>query len=191
MNAIAQSYGMACAICGSENLTCRSEIEKFPYGAGKNPATLQAKIDVFHCEDCQFEFTGPTAEEARHEAVCRHLGVMAPAEVKQVRKHYGLSRTEFASLTRLGEASIGRWESGSHIQNRAYDNYLYLLCYKDNHHRLLLRTRQEDDITARYSRMHVTASKSKFQCVKITESVTREEAAFDLRPELTTTAEAA
>lgn len=159
MNAIAQSYDMACAICGSGNLTCRSEIEKFPYGAGKNPATLQAKIDVFHCEDCQFEFTGPTAEEARHEAVCRHLGVMPPAEVRQVRKRYGLSRAEFASLTRLGEASIGRWESGSHIQNCGYDNYLYLLGYEDNRLRLLLREHGESEPTASYSRRPATATK--------------------------------
>ena len=91
------------------------------------------------CDDCDFEFTGPGAEVARHEAVCRHLGVMTPAEIRDLRGRYGLSRLTFASITRLGAASIARWEAGSLLQNRAYDSLLYLLCFEDNLRRLQSR----------------------------------------------------
>ena len=42
-------------------------------------------------------------------------------------------------ITRLGAASIARWEAGSLLQNRAYDSLLYLLCFGDNLHRLRRR----------------------------------------------------
>ena len=66
-------------------------------------------------------------ERLRHEAVCRHLGVLSPAEISGLRKGFGMSRAAFAELTGLGEASLGRWESGAVIQNRANDRYLRLL----------------------------------------------------------------
>ena len=128
--------GMTCAACGGVNLGRRTEADKFEYGAGEDAVMISVNVVVFSCGDCDFEFTGPSAEAARPDAVCRHLGIMTPAEVKDVRARYGLSRQAFASITRLGEASIGRWEAGSHFPNRAYDSFLYLLCYEDNFHRL-------------------------------------------------------
>jgi transcriptional regulator with XRE-family HTH domain len=61
---------------------------------------------------------------------------MIPGEVAEVRKRYELRRDEFAAKTRLGEASLARWESGQLIQNAAYDNYLYLLTFEENMKRL-------------------------------------------------------
>ena len=112
------------------------ELDEFEYGAGESAVVLTANVIVFACADCDFEFTGPSAEVARHEAVCRHLGVMTPAEIRDLRGRYGLSRLAFASITRLGAASIARWEAGSLLQNRAYDSLLYLLCFEDNLRRL-------------------------------------------------------
>ncbi len=65
---------------------------------------------------------------------------MIPADVAEVRKRYRLRREEFAAKTRLGEASLARWESGQLIQNAAYDNYLYLLTFEENMRRLEERT---------------------------------------------------
>ena len=131
---------ITCAACGGNNLSRRMEMDEFEYGAGESAASLIANVVVFACDDCDFEFTGPSAEVARHEAVCRHLGVMTPAEIRELRGRYGMSRQSFASITRLGAASIARWEAGSLLQNRAYDSLLYLLCFEDNLRRL--RSRQ-------------------------------------------------
>ena len=141
MNADASKPGMTCAFCSSGQLTARMEVEEFPYGTEGDPVVLKARVEVFRCQDCQFEFAGHEAEKARHLAVCRHLGVMTPAEIKSLREQYGLSRADFASVTRIGEASIGRWEAGALLQSRAYDNYLYLLQYEDNFVRLTNRSK--------------------------------------------------
>lgn len=127
---------MSCAVCGGSNLSRRMETDEFEYGAGEGAVSLSASVVVLSCDDCDFEFTGPSAEIARHESVCRHLSIMTPAEIRDLRGRYGLSRQSFASLTRLGAASIARWEAGSLLQNRAYDSLLYLLCFEDNLHRL-------------------------------------------------------
>ena len=130
---------ITCAACGGGNLSRRMETDEFEHGAGEGAVSLNANVVVLACNDCDFEFTGPSAEVARHEAVCRHLGIMTPAEIRDLRGRYGLSRQSFASLTRLGAASIARWEAGSLLQNRAYDSLLYLLCFEDNLGRLRSR----------------------------------------------------
>lgn len=53
--------------------------------------------------------------------------MLSPAEISGLRKGLGMSRAAFAELTDLGEATLGRWESGAVIQNRANDRYLRLL----------------------------------------------------------------
>ncbi len=63
---------MTCAACGGSNLSRLMEMDKFEYGAGEGAVSLNANVVVFTCDDCDFEFTGPIAEVARHEAVCRH-----------------------------------------------------------------------------------------------------------------------
>ena len=42
----------------------------------------------------------------RHEAVCRHLGVLAPGEIRALRREHGMSRAAFARLTGFGEATL-------------------------------------------------------------------------------------
>lgn len=180
MNYQALDDGMKCAACGSKNLSRRTEIDEFEYGADEDTAVLSVDVVVFSCRDCGFEFTGPSAEAARHDAMCRHLGIMTPAEVKDVRVRYGLSRQAFASITRLGEASIARWEAGSHFPNRAYDSFLFLLCYEDNFRRLQDRgrdatARKNDSATAAIPKFHL-------RLVERTARLRREQVAFELQP---------
>ena len=44
-----------------------------------------------------------------------------------------------ASVTKIGEASLGRWEAGSMIQGLAYDQFLFLLQHAENMERLQQR----------------------------------------------------
>ncbi len=131
---------LQCAACGSQNVRTTIETETFAYGESTARAELTARIPVRICDACGFHFTDEAADDARHEAICRHLRVMTPQEIATVRKTYGLSRAEFARLTRLGEASLARWEAGLLIQNAAYDRFLYLLTFRENIERL----KQED-----------------------------------------------
>jgi putative zinc finger/helix-turn-helix YgiT family protein len=126
----------ACAACGSTNTRSVFENHSFSYGEGSEAVSLEANIPVTSCNACGFEFLDEFANELKHEAVCMHLGVLSPKQIIALRKKYGLTRADFCRLTRIGEATLARWERGALIQNAAYDLYLRLLHDPENLERL-------------------------------------------------------
>lgn len=125
-----------CPACESANVKFTFETQEFLYGVGEDEVQLTADVHVGTCTECDFQFTGESAEIARHESVCRHHKVMTPNEIRTCRVSYGLSRTAFAALTRLGSASLARWETGQLIQNAANDSLLFLTNFPENLARL-------------------------------------------------------
>ena len=125
-----------CPSCGKTDVGTSMTIDNFIYGEGADAAELSVEVPLRTCTACGFQFLDSEAEDAHHEAVCHHLGVMTPTEIRTLREEQGLSRAAFAQLTKLGEATIARWERGSLIQNGAYDQFLYLLGYEENLERL-------------------------------------------------------
>ena len=117
----------SCDLCGSPDLSTELVRDPFIYGTGSEAVELSADIPVHKCVHCDVSYTGEEAEVARHEVVCRHLGLLTPAEIRALRKRYDLSRAAFARLTRFGEATLARWESGEVVQNASSDRYLRLL----------------------------------------------------------------
>jgi DNA-binding transcriptional regulator YiaG len=138
-----ENHHLVCPSCGRDAIRTVEIAHKFPYGDGDQAVELSVTVPLRHCLSCGFEFLDSVAEELQHDAVCRHLGVMPPAEVRTVRQKAGdMSRGAFARLTRLGEATIGRWERGELIQNAANDQLLYLLTFPENVNRLRERLEQ-------------------------------------------------
>ena len=131
--------GIECPQCDSTDVKQRQEHETFRYGSADEAVELETAMTVLRCQDCGLEYTDDTAEDARHEAVCRHLGVLTPREIKALRSKLGLSRMDFSQLTGIGSASLARWENGNLIQNSAADNLLFLLECDDNVARLRAR----------------------------------------------------
>ena len=119
---------VTCVMCKSSNVETKQVEDNFEYGS----ALLKATITVHSCADCSFEFTGEGADEIRHDTVCRHLGFFTPAEVCKIRKDMSMSKVEFAEVSGIGEASLGRWERGRLLQSHAMDNLLYLLSLPGN-----------------------------------------------------------
>ena len=153
-------------------------MHRFPYGNGDTATELTAKVPVRICRECGEKFLDDESEDLMHEAVCRHLGVMTPREVRAIRRQSGnLSRAELASITRLGEATLGRWERGELIQNVAYDHFLYLLTYPENRIRLQQRVCRAESETAATSCRDAAA---KFRCVGMTDERKQRAAAFKL-----------
>jgi len=122
----------SCANCGSVNVSTSMEADRFTHGVGAEAAELSVVVPVRTCSDCGTQFTDAEAERLRHEAVCRHRGLLTPSEIRDIRIRYGMRRAEFASVTRLGEATLARWESGATLPNAAYDQYLRLLHSPEN-----------------------------------------------------------
>jgi putative zinc finger/helix-turn-helix YgiT family protein len=128
-----------CLECGSSRLTEQIKEQQFPFGPPAAQTTLTAAMPVFTCQDCGYEFFDERGESARHDAVCRHLGVQTPDEIRAARDITGLGRAEFCEIGGFGIASLQRWESGQVIPNASSDRLIYLLQYDDNINRLKAR----------------------------------------------------
>ncbi len=160
-----------CLSCGSTKTTRRKEVDEFEYKHANETHSLSAEVDVYSCADCGFEFTDSSAEDARHNAVCEFLNVQPPKHVKAVRLQYGLTRAQMAEVSRIGDASLARWESGALIQSGAYDNYLYLLRYSENMERIQRRAHGESS---------GDKSKDKQWSFPLTQKVRRDQESFSL-----------
>jgi putative zinc finger/helix-turn-helix YgiT family protein len=130
---------VVCFDCGSSDVAKALQQQTFQYGNGESAVNLTAEMPVYTCKTCGYQFAGPEADDARHEAVCRYLGVLTPAEISAVRESTGLSRIQFAECTGVGIASLKRWETGILIQNAANDQLIYLMTFPDNIIRLKRR----------------------------------------------------
>ena len=168
----------SCPECGSERIVTETIDHRFPYGQEDPAVELSARIPVRRCEECGDEFLDDEAEDLMHEAVCHHLHVMTPSEVRTIRQQCGgLSRAEFARITRLGEATIGRWERGELVQNAAYDQLLHLLTFPENLIRLRNRVEGAEPAAAPTA---VAATTRKFRLLDVTVKLAAEAASFDL-----------
>ena len=116
-----------CPRCRAPNPEYAIEEQRFNYGEGEEAVELVARVPIRHCSNCGLEYFGEEAEAARHAAVCEHLNVLTPRQIRSLRMAYDLSRSDFARLTRLGEATIARWERGALIQSASNDRFLRLL----------------------------------------------------------------
>lgn len=119
-----------CPLCGHQPLESRRRTERFWYGAGKERVEVEAQnvpVDVCPNPECGETFSGPEAAAVRHEAICRTLGILSPAQIKQLRQRLGKNRGEFALLTGIGVATLSRWEHGRLLPTRALDRYLRVL----------------------------------------------------------------
>lgn len=121
-----------CPECESGRMTVQREMDEFQYGAGESAVTLSAYIPIHKCDDCGYEYVDEVGMQMRHAAVCKHLGLLTPAEIKEIRVKRMLSQKAFSELTGIGVASIARWETGSLLQNKSHDNLLRFCSFPDN-----------------------------------------------------------
>ena len=138
----------SCPRCGSDAVYTTTVQEQFEFGEGTTRQMVSATIPILHCESCRGEFESADTFAAKHDAVCDHLGLLRPSQVKELRKQFG-SRESFASATGIGAASIARWESGALIQSSAYDRYMRLLVSRSN--KALLNSLGTSDSRYRFS----------------------------------------
>lgn len=123
----AASEVLTCPLCGSEEVRTTEYRETFPHGTGASMVEIVVDVPIRYCKACDFYFQDLAAERLKQEALCRHLGVLTPDEVRSIRTGYRMSRSEFAKVTGIGEASLNRWENGANVQTVANDKYLRLI----------------------------------------------------------------
>jgi YgiT-type zinc finger domain-containing protein len=137
-----------CPECDGYNVSEKLKEQTFTYGTGDRAVQLTAKMPVFECQDCGFNFTDERADKARQEAICRHESVFTPAEITTIRTSANMTRPEFASAGRFGTASLARWETGALAQNGANDQLIYLMQFPPVRALLQARAPQETVLTA-------------------------------------------
>ena len=167
---------LSCPICSNESISTESRLHEFDYGSGESLVALRVRVPVRRCGACAFEFMDEVAERLKHIAVCEHLGVLPPHEIRRIRKNHNMTRTTFCRVTGFGEASLNRWENGLSIQSQANDRYLRLLSLPENMSTLnnVLASRLSENRT-------FGAENNRFRIVEKTESIRRDQAAFQLR----------
>lgn len=176
-----------CVNCGSSQVTKEWKRQTFQYGADDASVELAAEMPVYTCLSCGYQFAGPEAEDARHEAVCRHLGVLTPREIMAIREHGGLTRSQFTELTRIGIASLKRWEAGALVQNAANDELVYLMVFPDNVVRLRERDHHQQinlqslSGTAPSRRTRRRQLRFRGRCIRGTETVVQQATQWQLR----------
>jgi putative zinc finger/helix-turn-helix YgiT family protein len=122
--------GRRCPSCGHQPLVARRIRDEFEYGPDEDRITIVADdVPVLACQnpECGEILYGPEAAAVRHQAICRALGLLSPAEIKALRERLGPGQDDFARLTGIGVATLSRWERGRLLQTRALDRYLHLL----------------------------------------------------------------
>lgn len=165
-----------CFDCGADTRKDWGE-HTFSYGLGSDTAELRVALPIHVCPSCGFECLDDEAETLKHEAVCAHLGVLSPKEVRAVRGTYGLSRAAFSRVTGLGEATLNRWENGILIQNPANDRYLRLLAAAQN-----MRTLQRLTSGPAAPAPPPAANAERFRAIDVSDDHRRDQAVFRLRP---------
>jgi len=64
-------------------------------------------------------YFGPDAAAILDKAKARHMGVLAPQELAELRQRLGLTQKEIAEVLQIGEKTWSRWETGREIVSRS------------------------------------------------------------------------
>jgi transcriptional regulator with XRE-family HTH domain len=61
----------------------------------------------------------PEAHQIIEDTKARHMGLLLPAQLKELRERYDYTQKEMGELFQVGEKSWTRWESGKHRPSRS------------------------------------------------------------------------
>ena len=174
------SDDLVCPLCESKSIDTFLHSDAFKYGSGDSAVTLRVKnLPVRRCTSCDLEFIDHEGARLRHDAVCRHLGVLTPAQVREIREGHGMTRAAFAEATGLGAATLGRWETGAVVQNRANDLYLRLTRLP-----LVMTLLQRMSVHEAEPAPESYVSVRHFQRLVVDERVLEMQSRFQLRPDV-------
>lgn len=90
--------GQHCPSCDSVLLKQAMETDRFLYGAGPNPVTLEAEVEVFTCTSCGEKWTGEQGEAARAASVAMRRLEVFPQMVLALKAQHEAIDTMFAML---------------------------------------------------------------------------------------------
>ncbi len=120
---------MKCDDCGAEATVERDAVRR--YDIGGLPHIVLHGVEVTRCDSCGAESIAIPRIAQLHRAlafnfVSQHR-MLAPVEIRFLRKHVGLSGADFAQRMGVARETVSRWESGSQPMGAVADRLLRLL----------------------------------------------------------------
>lgn len=118
---------MFCCECGSEMRFTSEPVTETFHGESFTVDGIERHV----CDACGNDVmsadmaTKLAAELARMYA--EKTGMLAPGEIRDIRKKLGLTQTEFEKLVGVSSPTACRWERGSSLQSKSADLLLRLI----------------------------------------------------------------
>ena len=82
---------------------------------------LVTDMPEWHCAACELSVTDEEGDEPLQAALRKHVGLLAPQQIKAGIKDLGITQEKFAEKIRCAPESISRWLNGAVLQSRVYD----------------------------------------------------------------------
>ena len=120
---------MKCDECGGPVTTERDAVRR--YVVGGVPHVELHGVEVSRCEACGKESIGIPRVGQLHRLLAQTFvkqhRMLAPVEVRFLRKHIGLSGSDFAQRMGVARETVSRWETGATPMGAVADRLLRLL----------------------------------------------------------------
>ena len=120
---------MKCDDCGGPVTTERNAVRR--YDIGGLPHVELHGIEVTRCAQCGKEGIAiPRIGELHRvlaEAFVKQQRMLAPVEIRYLRKYLGLAAADFAQMMGVARETVSRWETGANPMGAVADRLLRLL----------------------------------------------------------------
>jgi putative zinc finger/helix-turn-helix YgiT family protein len=120
---------MKCDDCRGPVTTERNAVRR--YNIGGLPHVELHGVEVTHCQSCGKEGIAIPQIGQLHrvlaDAFVQQRRMLAPAEIRYLRKHIGLSAGDFAQIMGVARETVSRWETGAQPMGAVADRLLRLL----------------------------------------------------------------
>jgi putative zinc finger/helix-turn-helix YgiT family protein len=114
-----------CPMCGGTSVTLATEQRHINAEDGTE---LSFRAQYSECASCGEAFytrrQAKAASRAAVGALRTHNGRLTPAEIKAIRKQFGVTQEKMQRVMKVGKKSFPRWENGTVQQSRAADQLL-------------------------------------------------------------------
>src|SRR6202011_1420014 len=84
-------------------------------------------VQRLRCDSCNEEIRDDIATRQVENARRAAMGLLMPAEIRDLRSRFGKTQVQMSRLLGVGEKTYCRWESGAFVQSVAFDNYMRLI----------------------------------------------------------------
>ncbi len=120
---------MKCDECGGLTTTERSAVRR--YDMGGLPHVELHGVEVTRCTECgKEEIAIPRIGQLHRvlaERFVKQQRMLAPVEIRFLRKHIGLATADFAKMVGVARETVCRWEKGAKPMGVSTDRLLRLM----------------------------------------------------------------